>query len=284
MKRKPKITPRQLDLWTYEMGNIYNALEGEIIKLIIERLNKGHDNILSWQADRLSELGLFNSDVAELVAETTGIAKDRMIEIFNDVGHGAIDSIDSSVTGQVMDVPTNLDNVMRGYAEQAWRGIDNLVNESLISQTYGQSSAQQAYLQTLNETQAMFNTGMYTFEQSLERAIREMAHQGISSTVSNASGQTWNIEGHVRNILKTNLKDTYTAVTHSRMGDYGIHTVSVSSHAGSRDKCSKIQGNVVDLRPMHEIPANSKYRSIYDPYWEADYLAPDGHHGEIYAM
>nr|WP_265331541.1 phage minor capsid protein [Enterococcus faecium] len=41
----------------------------------------------------------------------------------------------------------------------------------------------------------------------------------------------------------------------------------------------KIQGHVVDLRPISEFPPNWKYRSIYDPYWQAEYETAGGHRG-----
>ena len=36
---------------------------------------------------------------------------------------------------------------------------------------------------------------------------------------------------------------------------------------------------MVDLRPMEQLPPDSEYRSIYDPYWRADYGTPGGHRG-----
>lgn len=63
------------------------------------------------------------------------------------------------------------------------------------------------------------------------------------------------------------------------MADYGVHTVLVTSHAGARKQCSAIQGNVVDLRYPAEIPEDSEYRSIYDPWWGAEYGTPQGNRG-----
>src|SRR5690625_4655051 len=125
----------------------------------------------------------------------------------------------------------------------------------------------------------MFNTGLYTFEQSLERAITELAQKGIDSYFVDRGGHTWSLERYVRTVLKSTLGNAYDEVRKERMADYGVHTVVVTSHAGAREACSKIQGNVVDLREPHEIPNDWEYRSIYDPYWQADYGEPGGHMG-----
>ena len=173
--RKPKVTPKQIDLWTYEMSGLYQSLEGEIIRIIIKRLNKGHDNILDWQAQKLYELGLFNDDVTKLLSEVTKVAESEITRIFEDVGIGAIQSVDSNMPYDPKPIPTNLDTVMRGYKEQTWLEVDNYVNQTLITTQYGAGTAQRAYTEVLNETQAMFNTGMYDFKQSLEKAVRGLA-------------------------------------------------------------------------------------------------------------
>jgi hypothetical protein len=92
-------------------------------------------------------------------------------------------------------------------------------------------------------------------------------------------GHQWSLEGYVRTVLKSTLGNTYDSIRKERMAEYGVHTVVVTSHAGARKACSIIQGNVVDLRPVSEIPPDSEYLSIYDPYWQADYEHPGGHRG-----
>src|SRR5690625_4872982 len=92
-------------------------------------------------------------------------------------------------------------------------------------------------------------------------------------------GHTWSLERYVRTVLKSTLGNTYDKVRKERMSEYGVHTVVVSSHAGAREACSRIQGNVVDLRYPEEIPEDSEYRSVYDPIWQARYEEPSGHRG-----
>lgn len=81
----------------------------------------------------------------------------------------------------------------------------------------------------------------------------------------------------MRTVLKSTLGNTYNQLRTERMAEYGVHTVLVTSHMGARAACSKIQGNVVDLRSS--VPKASEYKSIYDPYWHADYGTAGGHRG-----
>lgn len=279
--KKPRITPYQLELWSQEMADLYNSLEGEIIRIIIKRLNNGHRDITMWQAQKLQELRLFNNDVAKYVAEVTDVSETVITNMFEEAGKRMIDDVDVAMSQafEKKPLPENLNQVMEGYRNQVWSEIDNYVNQTLISTNYGYGTVGKAYTDVLNRTTAMFNTGLYTFEESLERSIMELAQKGIDSVFVDRGGHTWSLERYVRTVLKSTLSNTYDEVRKERMAEYGVHTVLVTSHAGARDACSRIQGNVVDLRPMDELPSDWEYRSIYDPYWQADYGEPGGHRG-----
>ena len=277
--KKPRVTPNQLDLWSSNMADLYNSLEGEIIRIIIKRLNRGHKDITQWQAQKLQELRLFNNEVARLLAEVTKIAQSEIEQMFQIAGNRIIEDIDNAMPYATKPKPTNLDSVMKAYHDQVWGEIDNYVNQTLITTNFGVGTAQRAYTDVLNRTTAMFNTGLYTFEDSLERAITELAQKGISSTLIDRGGHTWSLERYVRTVLKSTLGNTYDSLRKERMAEYGVHTVVVTSHVGAREQCSLIQGNVVDLRFPNELPDDWPYKSIYDPSWGAEYGTPGGHRG-----
>lgn len=275
----PKVTPHQLDLWSSNFSQLYNSLEGEIIRQLIKRLSNGKTDILEWQAQALKDLHLFNRDCAEYLAKVTGVAEDEVYRMFEETGIGTIESVDSAVPNATASLPTNLDNVTRAYADQAWHDIDNLVNQTLVSTNYGYGATTRMYQQTLTRTQQLFNAGFLNFDQALERAIQEMAQKGVKSTFIDKGGHTWSMERYVRTVLKSTLGNTYNQLRTERLGAYGQYLVRVSQHVGAREACSRIQGHVVDMRPMDQIPADSKYRSIYDPYWQAEYGTAGGHRG-----
>ncbi|MFD1899235.1 phage minor capsid protein [Enterococcus termitis] len=272
------ITPHQLSLWSSNMSHIYQSLEGELIRLIIKRLNNGSGNILDWQRDKLQELRLFNQDSAKLISEATGLSEKEVKRMFETSGGKIIGEIDKEMPYKTLALPTNLDTIMRAYFNQAWGNIDNYVNQTLLSTNYGHLQATTLmYNEIINKTAAAFNTGLFTFEEALERTIREWAQKGIKSTFTDKGGHTWSLERYVRTVLKSTLSNTYNQLRTDRMAEYGVYTVLVTSHMGARSECSLIQGNVADLLP--NIPANSEYRSIYDPYWRADYGTAGGHRG-----
>lgn len=274
------VTPHQIDLWSGNMAHLYQSLEGEILRLVIQRLNKGSDNIADWQLQKLRELHLFNSETAKLIAEVSGVSEKEVRKMFNNLGHSTIEDIDKLVASglHLKPLPNNIDEVLRAYYNQAWGDLNNYVNQTLLSTNYGYGSAlSKLYTDIINKTVAAFNTGLFTFEEALERTVRQWAQQGIKSTFIDKGGHTWSIERYVRTVLKSTMGNTYNELRTSRMSEYGVNTVVVTSHIGSRLACSLIQGHVVDLRK--NIPINSEYKSIYDPYWKADYGEAGGHRG-----
>lgn len=274
------ITPHQLDLWSSNMAHLYQSLEGELIRILIKRLNNGHDNILDWQREKLQELHLFNKETVKVISQVTGIAESEIERMFESTGEKIIKDVDKELPYKSKPLPTNLSNVMKAYHDQVWSDIDNYVNQTLLSTNFGYGTATtQMYTEIVNKTTAAFNSGIFTFEEALAKTIQQWAQKGIKSTFIDKGGHTWSLERYIRTVLKSTLSNTYDMLRKDRMSEYGVHTVVVTSHMGSRQACSKIQGNVVDLREMTELPPNWKYRSIYDPYWNAEYGTPGGHRG-----
>ncbi|MFI3617906.1 phage minor capsid protein [Enterococcus avium] len=272
------ITPHQLDLWSSNMAHLYQSLEGELIRLIAKRLNTGHDNILDWQREKLQELHLFNKDAIKVISQITGIAESEVTRMFESSGEKIVRDIDKQMPYDPLPLPNDLDNIMKAYHDQVWSELNNYVNQTLLSTNFGYGTATtQMFNEIINKTTAAFNSGLFTFEEALEKTIREWAQKGIRSTFVDKGGHTWSLERYARTVLKSTLNNTYDKLRKDRMAEYGVHTVIVTSHMGARQACSLIQGHVVDLR--ESVPSDSECRSIYDPYWKADYGTASGHRG-----
>ena len=272
------ITPHQLDLWSSNMSHLYQSLEGELIRIIAKRLKNGNENILDWQREKLQELHLFNKETAKVISQVTGIAESEIERMFESTGQKIVKDIDKELPYDPKPMPTDLDNIMKAYHDQVWSDINNYVNQTLLSTNFGYGTAtSHMYNEIINKTVAAFNSGLFTFDEALERTIQSWAQKGIKSTFVDKGGHTWSLERYVRTVLKSTLGNTYDKLRKDRMSEYDVHTVLVTSHMGARKACSKIQGHVADLR--ESVSSNEKYKSIYDPYWGAEYGTAGGHRG-----
>ncbi|EGO7909069.1 capsid protein [Enterococcus faecalis] len=272
------ITPHQLDLWSSNMSHLYQSLEGELIRIIAKRLKNGNENILDWQREKLQELHLFNKETAKVISQVTGIAESEIERMFESTGQKIVKDLDKELPYDPKPMPTDLDNIMKAYHDQVWSDINNYVNQTLLSTNFGYGTAtSQMYNEIINKTVAAFISGLFTFDEALERTIQSWAQKGIKSTFVDKGGHTWSLERYVRTVLKSTLGNTYDKLRKDRMSEYDVHTVLVTSHMGARKACSKIQGHVADLR--ESVSSNEKYKSIYDPYWGAEYGTAGGHRG-----
>ena len=267
--------------WTDKVALTYRELEEELVEIIIKRLKVGTNNkkdITQWQFEKLQDLGLINQQTIKKIAEASKRTEKEVSEAFRVGPDEVIQQVDRA-SQQPRKVPsTNTDQIIKGYAKQARMQL-NLTNEKMGLWTYDSGDTIQKYRGIIERTASFVNTGIHTLEQAVERASHEILTEGLKTTMRDKKGRKIPVDSYVRTVMKTNLAQTYDEVRKEHMEEYGMHHVVVGSLVGAREACSKIQGQVVDLRPMEEIPEGSEYKSIYDPYWEAHYKEAGGHHG-----
>lgn len=269
-----KITPRQLNMTAEQTIDIYRELESEIFNIIANRLkNKGADSLLDWQMQKMSELHLVNNEILQLLSDYSGIASDEIRRVIIEAGHKCIDDVDSYMPKKLPKPHSNsIDIMMEGYVQQTFREINNYVNQTLISSNY-RNTIMLKYQDTMNKIAAKYMSGMYTLDEAIYKTVVDWSKEGIRSTFIDKGGHTWSMERYVDMVMRTTLQRTYNEVRSSRMAEYDVHTVLVSSHSKARPACAYCQGTVVDLRPPGRN--TSGYRSVY----EFGYGEPAGHRG-----
>lgn len=260
---------------------IFRDLEEELLEIVIKRLKKGTNNkkdITQWQFEKLQDLGLINLQTVQKVTEATQLLEEEVEEAFRIGPDTVIRQVDKASQQPLKKPTTNTEQIIKGYLSRAKNDL-NLTDEGLALWTYGSFDTTQKYRGIIERSAAFVNTGIHTLEQAVQRASHEILTEGLKTTMKSKSGRQIPVDSYIRGVLKTNLGQTMDAVRKEHMEEYGMHHVVVGSLVGAREACSKIQGQVVDLRPMEEIPEGSEYKSIYDPYWEAHYKEAGGHHG-----
>lgn len=260
-----RITPYQMDMYTVETINLYRALEVEIFKQIARRLKKrGTGDILQWQIERMNELGMLNKQVIKELSVVSGVASHKIEQAITQAGYSSIRDIDGEFAGQfdIKPLPTNLDQIMRGYRDQTFLDIDNFVNQTLISTNFQKGTMAKVYEDIISQTTAKFISGTVTFEKALEQTIFEWADKGVPSTFVDKGGHTWSLERYADTVLKSTLNRTYNDIRTNRMSEHGVTTVIMSTVYDAASRCAYCQGKILDMRPVGEN--DSKYHSIYE--------------------
>lgn len=262
-----RINPKQLDIFTEPVTDIYIALEDEIFNMIAKRLKTGpkfgKDYVLEWQVDKLRQLSLLNDDTIKALSKTTGIAVVEIEKAIVDTGYGTIKTVDDELKTVYppLQMPTEIDRIMQSYVEQTFVDFDNFINQTLISTHLGTGTVAQAYQKIIEETTGKVLAGTKTINQALAETVAKWGEKGIATSFVDKGGNTWYLENYARTAIRSTVNRVYNEQRMSRMDEYGVELVVMSSKSAARPACSPIQGKVLDTT---ETRSNPKYENIYD--------------------
>jgi Phage minor capsid protein 2. len=155
-----EITPENFDEVTSPIAEIYLALEDEIFEMVVQRLkttnDAGRDQVLQWQIEKMQELRMINERTIKALAKATGKAEKEIRRIIREVAEQTIAGVDNELNGIFIPLPrpTQLDVILAAYAAQVFRELDNFVNQSLITTTFGEGTVARMYRRIIEETTA----------------------------------------------------------------------------------------------------------------------------------
>ena len=277
--KRPKITPHQLDMFTQPVVHVYRALEEEIFEMIAKRLvtkeDVTQDTVFEWQVDKLNQLRLVNEDTIKALAKATGKAEKEIRKAIYEAGIQTIESVDEELKGiyPPLPRPTQIDAILESYVNQTFRELDNFVNQTLITTNYGEGTVTRMYRQIVEETTGKVLAGLKTTNKAIAETVIEWSRKGIDTAFVDRGGNVWHLERYAETVIRSTVNRTYNELRMSRMEDYDIDLVLVSSLPDPREICSEIQGKVASIKEPSEN--TSKYPSIY----EFGYGTPGGLRG-----
>lgn len=276
---RPKVTPYELNLYTSQVVDIYRALEDEIFNMIAERLKSspelGKDYVLEWQVEKMQQLRMLNSETIKALSKATGIAEKEIRKAIADVGYDTIRSVDEELKNiyDSQPMPTHIDTILETYVAQTFRELDNYVNQTLVTTNYGEGTVARTYRKIIEETTGRVLAGTITINKAVAETVIRWAQKGIETGFVDRRGRVWTLEHYAQTVIRSTVNRTYNELRISRMEDYGVDLVLVSSLPDPREICSLVQGKVASIKPPHEN--TSKYPSIY----EFGYGTPGGLRG-----
>ena len=264
----PRVTPYQLEEYAQPAIDIYIALENRLFELIAQRLlaprDAAKDYVLQWQIEKARELNILNRETIEALAEATGLTVEAITESFMQAGSGIIDTIDEQlkrVSKNRPPKPSNINLIVAAYVNQTFRELDNFVNQTLITTNFGAGTVGRMYTQILNETTAQVLAGNATINKALAETVTKYRQAGLKSGFVDRGGHNWSVEGYVKLVLRTTTNRAYNELRLSRMDDFGVEFVRVSTQRDARPYCSRCQGTVLSVK---EVSSDPRYKTIYD--------------------
>ena len=277
--KKPKITPSQLNMFTEPVTDIYRALEDEVFNMIAKRLKTSQDitkdTVFQWQIEKMSQLRIVNNDTIKALSQATGMAEKEIRSAIKNTGIETIKSVDYELKSiyDPLKMPSHIDKVLESYINQTFRELDNFVNQTLIDTNFGKGTVSNMYRKIVEETTGRVLAGTTTTNKAIAETVIKWSKKGIETAFVDRGGNVWTLERYADTVIRSTVNRTYNDLRMSRMEEYGVDLVLVSSLPDPRDICSHIQGKVASMKPIGEN--DSKFPSIF----EFGYGSPGGIRG-----
>src|SRR5699024_19721 len=182
---------------------------------------------------------LNNTETNKMLSKTTDIAEKEIREAIKNTGIETIKSVDYELD-KVYDplpIPSHIDRVLEQFVKGTFKEYNNYVNQSLITTTYGQGTVTDMYRRIIETTTGKVLPGTKTRNQAVSETFIEWSTRGVNPGFVDSGGNVCTPDRHAESVLRSPVNNTYTDLRMSRMQEYGVNLVLVSSLPDPREAC-----------------------------------------------
>ncbi len=262
----------QFDRLIKPLVEIYDDIELDLINNILDRIEnyKSVKGSLEWYLDKLSEIGILESSNLKILKKNKKQIEKILKEIVNNAGtnNENLELLTSYYKKGLLNV-----NPVEIYNSKS---INNLVNNALndskdileLINTKAIEGANQTYKYIINKAYVETASGVYTYTESIRKALNEMAETGIQ-TVHYKSGKSIGIESAVRRDVITRMNKLVGDVELNNCKELGTNLVYVDQHLGARVR-TKYTKNDYEAHAEWQGKkymiegSNNKYDNLYE--------------------
>lgn len=245
----------QLNSLVKPLVDIYNEIEEDIIKDLLKRLSSYDDTggTMDWLLDKLEDLGSIDKDTLKIIKgnkKEVGKVLKRMFKDIPNVHKDYMDILENYYDKGLLNV-----NPLSIYNSKS---INRLINEALkdttdimkLIDTKVLEGAKESYKKILNKAYIETASGVYTYQESIRRALKEFARDGIN-IVHYSNGKTLGIESVVRRDVITRVNKLVGDTDLENAKDLGTNLVYVDQHLGARTRTKYMK---------HDYEAHSEWQ------------------------
>ena len=242
--------------------DIYAQIETDLLANIAVKIGEGSDLlvtieaggsteiILDWQAARLSQLSGLTEENARIIAALTGKTEKEILSIFEQAvsfqtkgSEAAFQTALNAGANLTAAVPLLESITVRNILTTAMGNTNttlNTVNRVLLDQ------AGVAYRQAINEVSARVLAGTMSPSKAISHAVTRLANNGITGFIRSDGGRISG-EAYTALVIRSNTKNTVTAIQQQRAIEYGNDYIEINAYSGARPLCANDQGKIYSL-------------------------------------
>ena len=224
---------------------LFLQVEEDLLEDIARRIAKmdGITDTAKWQAWRYEQVKLFSSNALQTLAAATGKSKEELVQLFREAALETLAADNDIYTAAGLTVPETLSPTLQNILQSGYLQTGQMM-ENFTATTANTVTRQ--FENALDRAWLQINTGGFTYQQAIRKAIQTLAQDGLSAIVY-PSGHRDTIETAVRRAVLTGVNQTAAKLQIARMEEMGCEFVEVTAHPGARPSHAVWQGKVFHI-------------------------------------
>lgn len=233
------MTKYEFDNLLKPLVNIYDEIELDIIKDMLTRLLSYDDvqGTLKWYLEKLNDLKSFKKSNQKLIHNNKKNIEKVLKSIVEKSGT-KVDNFDKLEEyfnkGLIKNNPNILYNStsINNLISEAFKDSSNIIN---LINTTAIEGANKVYRDIINKAYIETGSGIYTYSESIRRALKSFAKEGIK-IVNYESGVSLTIESAIRRDVVTRVNKLVGDCEIEHAKELDTNLVYVDQHLGARTR------------------------------------------------
>lgn len=244
---------------------MYQKIENDLLIKIAEhfKINEEFLNSDYWRIKKLEEMGLFNEEVIEYLAQYTDSTKEEILKALEDIGYNFfnIQKLENAFKSGELKIDPNVliqNNTIQAiindaYNEMTGRFVD-LSNKI-------EQATRNAYLDVVESAYLKTSMGTHSYQEAIRESINELGNKGIRTLTytttdenNNVTGiRTYDIEATVRREILTGARQLSNDINQSIVEELECEYIYLSEHIRCRPTHFDWQGTIIKYEDLERI-------------------------------
>lgn len=254
---------------------MYTKIENDLLVMIAEHFKANAEFLNSdyWRIQKLEEMGLFNEEVIEYLAQYTNSTKEEILKALEEIGYDIfnINKLESAFeNGKLKINPSTLieNNTIQNIINNAYNELSNHFIE--LSNKI-ENSAREAYLNVVEQGYLKTSMGTHSYQGTIRESLNNLGNKGITTLTytttddeGNVTGiRNYDVEGTVRRDILTGVRSLSNNINKTVVEELECEWVYLSEHLRCRPTHFDWQGTIIKYEDLESVTR----------YGEADGLA-----------
>ena len=230
------------------LTEMYEEIENELLLKIAEHFSINEEFLNSdyWRIKKLEEMGLFNQEIVDYLADITGKTDEEIKKALNQIG---IDAININKYNQLFEnglLKVNPKILKNNYTIQNIINLayNELSNRFIELSKQIESATRNAYLNVVESAYLKTTMGTHSYQEAIRTAINDLSNSGITTLTYQTTDENGNvigirnydIEGTVRREVLTNARKLSGAINLEVANELESEYLYISEHLRCRRK------------------------------------------------